>query len=254
MCAGLQRSLLAAGVAAVLAASGGEVRAVGLDALSEGAPISIDDAETVGIRTIQVNLPSSYSRQRSGDHQVRLGPELEYGLAQDVQISASVPLLFGSADRAQSGDLRMAAKWKFLDEYGWRPAVAAEVLVASPTGRESAGFDTALRMLATKNLPGRPTHRLHANLIVEHNAKATEIERANRRTAILGYDQRLTPQWLLVADVIYAQDRERGEADRLVELGARYRVASDVIGFGVGRGLSSSRTAWRLFASYQHSF
>lgn len=254
MSAGLQRTLVAAGTAALLSTTAGEVGAVGLDALSEGAPISVDDAETVGIRTIQVNLPSSYSRQKSGDHQVRLGPEVEYGLVQDVQISASVPLLFGSADRTQSGDLRLAAKWKFLDEYGWRPAVAAEVLVASPTGRDSAGFDTAIRMLATKSLPGHPTHRLHANLIVEHNARPLAMERANRRTAILGYDQRLTPQWLMVADVIYAQDRERGEADRLVELGARYRVASDVIGCGIGRGLSSSRTAWRLFASYQHSF
>ncbi len=245
---------LGTALAIVLAAAAGLAQAASLEALSEGAPITIDDAETVGIKSLQINVPADFSRLDSGDNQTRLTPELEYGLAQDVQVAVGVPLLFGSADRAGSGNLRTAAKWKFLNEYGWRPAVAAEVVVIAPSGKDSEGVDTALKLLATKSLGGRVTHRMHANLIVEHNANAAPAERANRQIAVIGYDRRMTPELMVVTDLVYAQGRERGEADRLVEFGARYRVASDVLGFGLGRGLGSSQTDWRLLVSYQHSF
>jgi hypothetical protein len=246
--------VLATAAGLALATAAGLAQAASLEALSEGAPITLDDAETVGIKSLQLNVPADFSRLDSGDNQVRLTPELEYGLAQDVQVALGVPLLFGSADRTGSGNLRTAAKWKFLSEYGWRPALAAEVVVVAPTGRDSDGVDTALKVLATKSLGGRVSHRMHANLIVEHNADAAPAERTHRRAAVIGYDRRVTPDLMVVADLVYAHGRERGEADRLVEVGARYRVASDVLGFGLGRGLGSSQTDWRLLVSYQHSF
>ncbi len=224
-----------------------------LDAISEGSPVTVDDAQTVGIRVLQVNVPVDFARS-GGDHQANLAPLLKWGAMDGVEVSSSIPVHMGSADRTGSGDLRLGAKWKFADEFGWRPALAAELVAVAPTGRDSEGVDTALRLLATRSLGGRVWHRLHGNLIADHNARPAVGERPNRYTGVLGYDRRLTPDVMMVTDLVYAQGRERDATDRLVEIGARYRVMNDVVSFGVGRGLRSSATTWRLLASYQHVF
>ena len=168
--------------------------------------------------------------------------------------AVGVPLLFGSADRTGSGNLADGCEMEVPERVRLAASGRGRGLVVAPTGRDSDGVDTALKVLATKSLGGRVSHRMHANLIVEHNADAAPAERTHRRAAVIGYDRRVTPDLMVVADLVYAQARERGEADRLVEVGARYRVASDVLGFGLGRGLGSSQTDWRLLVSYQHSF
>ena len=89
----------------------------------------------------------------------------------------------------------------------------------APTGKDSEGVDTALKLLATRGLGGRVTHRTACQPdLVEHNANAAPAERANRQIAAhSGYDRRMTPELMVVTDFVYAQGRERGEADRLLE-------------------------------------
>jgi hypothetical protein len=229
--------------------------AVDVDSLSEGAPVAVDDAGTPDPGTVELVAPFEVSRKDSGDESLGFTPKLKFGVARDWEASVSMPLLAGSADRTGSGDLRAAAKWNFLKEQGYRPALAAQVALIAPTGRGTDGLDTELQLLATKTLPGAVSQHVHLNASLLRNSQQDGNERRYRNAYVVGYDRRLAANLLGVADFVYAHDRERGGSDRLVEVGARYQLSnSDVVGLGVGLGVGSSETDWRIGVSYQLQF
>ncbi len=226
--------------------------AVDVGSLSEGAPLSVDDAGTPDPGTLELVVPFDVSRKDSGDYSVGFTPKLKYGIAQDWEVSLSAPLLAGAADRTGSGDLRAAAKWNFLPEQGDRPALAAQVSLIAPTGRGTDGLDAELQLLASKSLPGVVSHNVHLNASVLRNSQQDGNERRHRNAFVVGYDRRLAADLLGVADFVYAHGRERGGSDRLIEVGARYRLRNnDVVGLGVGLGVGGSDTDWRIGLSYQ---
>lgn len=241
--------------ATAMAAALPAAQAVDVGSISEGAPLRIDDAGTSDPGTLELVAPFDISRKDSGDESFGFTPKLKYGLAKDWEVSLSMPLLAGSADRTGSGDLRAAAKWNFLEEQGNRPALAAEVALIAPTGRGSDGLDAELQLLATKTLPGATSHHVHLNASFLRNSQPDGEERRRRNAFVVGYDRRLASDLLGVADFVYAHDRERGGSDRLLEVGARYRLRnSDVVALGVGLGVGSSETDWRIGLSYQLQF
>src|SRR5690606_32638412 len=73
--------------------------AVDVGSLSEGAPLSVDDAGTPDPGTLELVVPFDVSRKDSGDYSVGFTPKLKYGIAQDWEVSLSAPLLAGAADR-----------------------------------------------------------------------------------------------------------------------------------------------------------
>ena len=241
-------------IACALVASSVPMAALAVDvgSLSEGAPITVDDAGTPDRGELELVAPFDVSRKDSGDYSLGFRPKLKYGYSSDVELSVSVPLLAGAADRTGSGDLRAAAKWNFLKEQGELPALAAQVSLIAPTGRGTDGLDAELQLLATKTLPGPTVHHVHLNAAVLRNSQQDGDERRHRNSFVVGYDRRLASDLLGVADFVYAHDRQRGGSDRLLEVGARYRLRnSDVVGLGVGLGIGSSETDWRIGLSYQ---
>jgi hypothetical protein len=205
-------------IACALVASSVPMAAVAVDvgSLSEGAPITVDDAGTPDRGELELVAPFDVSRKDSGDYS------------------------------------RAAAKWNFLKEQGDLPALAAQVSLIAPTGRGTDGLDAELQLLATKTLPGPTVHHVHLNAAVLRNSQQDGDERRHRNSFVVGYDRRLASDLLGVADFVYAHDRQRGGSDRLLEVGARYRLRnSDVVGLGVGLGIGSSETDWRIGLSYQ---
>ncbi len=242
-------------VGSAMAAAIPVATAVDVGSLSGGAPVSVDDAGTTDPGTLELVVPFELSRKDSGDESFGFTPKLKYGIAPDWGVSVSIPLRAGSADRTGSGDLRAAATWSFLKEQGARPALAAQLSLIAPTGRGSDGLDAELQLLATKTLPGAVSHHVHLNASVLRNSRQDGEERRHRNAFVVGYDRRLAPDLLGIADFVYAHDRERGGSDRLLEVGARYKLRnSDVVGLGLGLGVGSSETDWRIGLSYQLQF
>ena len=220
--------------------------------ISEGAPLTVDDTEVTATGKRSYQLPLVLERTGTGDERARFEPQVKFGIARNVQATVSVPILMGSASRAGSGDIRLGLQGKLNDERGWLPSFGASLRLGLPTGRDSDGLDTRVKLLATKSLPGE--QRVHANARFENHQKPRPGERRNRHGFVLGYDVQLRSGMLLLADYVYDQAQARGRHDRLLEAGVRQQVGDGVLGLGIGSGLGNSATDWRVAVSWQHDF
>jgi hypothetical protein len=220
--------------------------------ISEGAPLTVDDTTVTGKGKRTAQLSAAGERTAAGDYRVRLEPQLKAGIAEGWQASVSVPVIGGSASRATSGDIRVGVQGKFNEESGWLPSIGASLRLALPTGRDTEGLDTRIKLLATKTFAQR--HRVHLNALFENNQDPRPNERSNRRGLVVGYDMKLREGTLLLADYVVEHARERGRHDRLLEAGLRQKVGEGVLGFGIGAGVGDSATDWRLRLSWQQGF
>lgn len=220
--------------------------------ISEGAPLTVEDTQVTAAGKRSYQLPLMLERTSNGDSRARFTPQLKFGIARNLQATVAIPVLMGSADRTGSGDIRLGLQGKLNEEAGWLPSFGAALRVDLPSGRDSQGVDTRLKLLATKSLPGQ--QRVHLNAIFENNQDPRATERSNRRGAVLGYDVQLRSGTLLLADYVVEQAQTRGRHDRLLEVGMRQKVKEGVLGLGVGAGLGNSATDWRLAVSWQHDF
>lgn len=220
--------------------------------LSEGAPLVVDDTRVTeaGKRTYQV--PLVLERTGNDAERVRLEPQLKMGIAPNWQATVAVPIIMGSASRAGSGDIRLGLQGRFNEDAGLLPSFGASLRLSLPTGRDSEGLDSRLKLLATKTVA--PGQRIHANALLENNQDASPTQRRNRRGFVLGYDIQLQSETVLVADYVYEHARERGRHDRLLQAGLRQKVGEGVVGLGLGAGLGDSATDWRLALSWQGDF
>lgn len=220
--------------------------------ISEGAPLLVDDTTVTEAGKRSYQLPLVFESTGSGDERTRFEPQLKFGIARNLQATVTVPLVLGSGSRTGSGDVRLGLQGKLNDERGWLPSFGASVRVDLPSGRDSQGLDTRLKLLATKSLPGE--QRVHANALFEDNQEPRPNERRNRRGFVLGYDLKLSEATLLMADYAYEHALARGRHDRLLEVGVRQKVRDGVVGLGIGSGLGNSATDWRLAVSWQNDF
>lgn len=220
--------------------------------ISEGAPLMVEDTQVTAAGKRSYQLPLVFERTASGDERARFAPQLKFGIARDLQATVSVPVLMGSGSRAGSGDIRLGLQGKLNEESGWLPSFGASLRLELPTGKDSEGLDTRLKLLATKSLPSE--QRVHLNVLLENNQEPLRTERRNRRGVVMGYDVKLRSGTLLLADYVYEHAQARGRHDRLLEVGLRQQVKEGVVGVGLSGGLRNSATDWRLAFSWQHDF
>lgn len=225
--------------------------------LQAGLPAEVTDARPIEQGGKQVQLLTLWDRQRGGEDRLVLEPQAQWGFARDWQGTIGIRGIGGSADHATSGDLRSEVMRRFNEEKGGLPSFAGFLGFAVPSGRESRGIDTTMRLAATKTLGAEPKkNQLHGNVIWMRNAAAGPEERSERWRLIAGYSRLLGQQTGLVADVIREQERARGEMASIAELGLRHELAhGTTISFGAGAGRGSpSAPRWRVVAGFEQSF
>lgn len=224
--------------------------------LEEGLPVEVEDAYPIAYRGREIQGLARYERTDEGEDRVVLDPRLEFGFARNAQVKLTVPFFVGSAEDTNSGDVGLEAFYNFNQESLVLPAFAVSARGDFPTGEDSEGFDTTLKLIVSKTL-GRSSllHGVHLNLSWKHNADAEPDERDDYYVAVAGYSRRLTPDMMLVTDLVREEDKEAGKTSNLVELGARHQLTPlTLMAVGAGAGFGDESPEFRLSLGFQHSF
>jgi hypothetical protein len=223
--------------------------------LEENLPTRVEDAYPIGFRGREIQSYFRYDRTRDDENRLALVPQLELGIAPNTEFQIAAPFYVGNADRTGSGDIELSLLYNFNTEAVVLPAFALEAEGVVPTGKDSRGFDTKLKFIATKSISHTGLDRLHLNVAWARNAGARADEREHRYFAILGYSRPFAPDWILVADFVREQERERGENSNIFEIGARWQVTPlSVISMGVGAGIGEESPRARVVLGFQKSF
>ncbi len=224
--------------------------------LEEGLPTEIEDAYASDYLKPEVQSLFRYERLKGHQERFILNPRFLYGFAKDWQSKVTVPFVLGSGDKTGSGNLGFEVLNNFKHESQYSPALALAVGVDLPTGRQNNGLDTTLRFIGTKALGATYLdHRIHLNVIWNHNAAAMVTERSNRYSAIFGYSHSIPADFVLVMDFAREQELARGRTDNLVEAGLRHMLTSySAASLGIGVGAGADSPAFRVTFGLQYEF
>lgn len=108
-----------------------------------GPPYQTDDPEPTDLGRWEIYNFVTIDGRRS-DFEGQAGVDLNYGGAKDLQLTATLPLAFNHSSasgwRIGSGDLELAAKYRFLDDEksGWQAAIFPRVILPT-SGRNLGG-------------------------------------------------------------------------------------------------------------------
>jgi len=103
-----------------------------------GPPYQTDDPEPTELGHWEIYSFATADGHR-GDVDGAAGFDLNYGGARGLQLTATVPIAFartpGAGWRAGSGDLELAAKYRFLndEQSGWQAAIFPRVILPTAT-------------------------------------------------------------------------------------------------------------------------
>jgi Putative MetA-pathway of phenol degradation len=223
--------------------------------LEEGLPAQVEDAYPTAFRNREVQGVFSYDRTRDDKDRFSLEPRIELGIAPNTQFTIRAPFYLGNADKTGSGDIGLSALYNFNTECLTAPAFAIAAEGDIPTGRDSRGFDTMLKLMATKTISRAGSDRVHLNLEWIHNAGLDESEREHRYVAILGYSRRLTADTILVADFVRQEERQKSEDSNVLELGVRWQLTPlTLVSFGAGAGIGRESPLARATLGFQKTF
>jgi hypothetical protein len=229
----------------------------GLLSVEGGIPLEIEDAFPSPYLNREVQGVGRYARTADGEDEWLLEGRFEYGFARNWEASLHVPFAFGSGARDEGiQDVGLEALYNFNMESRYLPAFSLAGGVAFPTASDSRGVDTELKFLTTRSFGcGERLQRVHLNLSWLRNAGAREDEREDRFKAVVGYDIRLGPDTLLLADYVWEQEVERGVTSQIAEIGVRQMVHPlTAIGAGIGFGLDSESPDVRATLGFQRTF
>lgn len=220
-------------------------------------PTEVEDAEPIRSGAREVQLPIRLTREQDGDDRFVIEPRFAWGIAPRFQAVVGLPLVVGSSDRTNSGNLRGDLLYKAIDEGGLLPAIAVAGGIELPTGKDAEGTDLTLRLLATKSLGALPgTHRLHANVVWRLNDDARPGERDNTYRFIVGYSTPLSASTVIVADAIRGHGRLGATGMSTVfEVGVRHALSrGTTVALGVGIGDGADAPDWSITAGLQTQF
>lgn len=224
--------------------------------LEEGLPTEVEDAYPIEYRGREVQGQFRYERTNDGKDRFVLDPRLEFGIARNTQVSISAPFYLGNGDKTGSGNVRLTGLYNFNQESLSTPAFAISGRAEFPTGRDSEGVDTELKLILTKTLgKGSALDRIHLNASWLHNARSLSDERSDLYRVILGYSRRLGPDTILVADFVRQQEMKKGDNSNVLELGIRRQLNPlTTLSVGAGAGIAEQSPDFRFTLGFQRSF
>jgi len=219
-------------------------------------PLRLDDASPIRPGSRQLHGIFRYERTGNQLDRFRLVPRFAMGLRGNSEVTLAAPFLAGNAGRKGSGDLQVEFQHQFQQGNQRRPDLAFVLQGQFPTGEQSAGVDTVVKLLATQSLGGGNAEpKLHLNLGWKHNAGTGRGERRDGYLAILGYTRALGERTLLLADFASEQELQDASTIHVAEVGIRHQTSrSSVISLGIGTGVTSQSPRFRATLGFQVGF
>lgn len=234
----------------------GPALAVGLSDISANLPLTIEDVTPIEPGGWEAEGAVVYERQSRRQELLTLQPRLKYGAAQHLELSLTLPYSVGTGEEADSGALELETLYLLLQETGVLPTISTGARLGQGFGDAAGDTSGAISLLASKRLKlSERAPVWHLNLGWEHVFDSAADEKRNRRLLALGVSQVLGPRWAVLADLVWEDLPQQGEAATLLEAGARYQLSKEaVISAGLGIGLDSESPDLRLAFGWQQSF
>lgn len=219
-------------------------------------PLDLEDATPTETGRYEVHLPFRLQDERDRDNRFLFEPRVQLGFAQRWHASVGMPLIIGSSDRTNSGNIRGEVLFKPIDEGSLLPAIAFALAVDLPTGKDAEGLDTRWKAIATKTLGQRPgEHQVHGNIVWLDNDEPQPGERDDAFQFIVGYSTPFSARTLVVADLMRGHAREGRGMITLLEVGVRQTLSErTVLAVGLGTGDGDDAPKWRITAGLQTGF
>jgi peptidoglycan-associated lipoprotein len=185
---------------------------------------------------------------------------LGYGLTERLQLSLQLPYTWYEADRSDFegdglDDLSLGVSYRFLDEAGLRPALAAVGFVVPATAERSEGLGTnewgfGAGLAASKTLVG-PLSAFASAAYVYNGRGSLDVD--DQFVSGAGLEFALTPQVSLLTEVTantnWREGRDR-HSDWISELhgGVRFRFGGFLVSVAGRKGLTNDAPDWGVFA------
>jgi hypothetical protein len=222
--------------------------------LADGLPTMVEDAFARGAGGLEVQTYVRWNSRDVGRDQLELTPRFVWGVGERVELRAGGTALVGGGDRTGSGDLRAEGLWQLTAPGdGWTPAFATLVAFDLPTGRDTRGVDTTLKLIGTSTLgPPQSMQRVHFNVGYRDNDRPRAGERGSLWQYGVGYSQPFGQTMTFVADLFREEGRRGGERGTIAEAGLRWHLAgATVASFGLGVGSGRAMPDYRVMAGLQ---
>lgn len=234
--------------------------------LDTNLPVRLEDAYTIPYNGIEAQSYFGYSRDRrgsggagrGGSDAFTVGPRVELGLARNFQLDLAAPYRLGNAAETKQGDFQAQGLYNFNSEAIYLPALSLGAGVDQPFGYRGGGTETEVEFVATKSVGHFGTNywprRLSLNALWFHNYNPLATERRDRYLVGVAYDQPVTNDVVLVADVYREEVRERRQAQNIVQVGTRFQFdPQTVLSASVGTGFGDRSPALVVLFGFQHS-
>jgi len=225
-------------------------RAGGFDSIGE--LWSFEDAVPLCTGRVDLRLTGAWSTasapanlgDSSDDYVIQ--PSLVWGVAENLELSANVPVWVGDAGDRPGGldgnaDTNVGLLWRFMEQDGGWPAMALSAHGRFPTGDNSSGVDGELRLIMTNDYDS--CIRSHINLFgitVNGNDSRDGRDVGDTRDfqwgAVIGLDGPLCSDGAVrwVVDYLHRSSFHNGQGNiNLVDVGWEWSMGS-----GNGLGMS----------------
>ncbi len=233
-----------------------------VQAQDNGAPDVLSDLwnfeDAVPVSTGQIDLRLSgrwitasapANRGDSNDDFV-LTPTVFWGVANNLELSASLPIWLGDSGDKPAGvdgnaDAYLGGLWRFMEPDGMWPAMAVSGTLRIPTGNDSSGVDAELRLVMTKDYDsGMRSHVNSFVTTVNGDVDTAGDERNFQWGMVLGMDGPLCSNGAVrwVADYMHRSSYHYGARNvNMLELGWEWNIAAaQKLGMDVQVGLDDN--------------
>lgn len=251
----LNRGIVTAAAVGLLMTSAGTALA--------GPPLATDDAGTVEVGKVEVELNGSYARdkEKSGGVTYRNSSsdaemKITTGLYKNLGISLAVPYTISQRSKEDSqlagksdgfGDMTVELKYAFAELGGVNFAIKPTVIM--PTGKYSAGLSEGRWQFGTTLIASKEfmdgKYALHANVGYEHHSYRTEDAKAASRSDLwsgsIAGEAKVMDKLIAVADFGLATPVDKGtsEVPAYALVGARYEITENLdVNAGIKLGLT----------------
>jgi hypothetical protein len=229
-----------------------------------GPPLATDDAGTVDVGKVEIELNSSYgydkqtldgstTKTTTADGEVKITT----GLYKDLGISLAIPYLFNERSNVDGdvsnidgfGDMTLEVKYKFAELAGINLAIKPSIIM--PTGKYSNGLSEGRwqfgsTLIATKEF-AEGKYALHVNFGYEHHDYRVDadLQRKNLFSGSIASEAELTKGLFAIADFGLATnpDKTSNELPVYALTGLRYEINAHLdIDAGIKFGLTKPET------------
>lgn len=219
-----------------------------------GPPLATDDAGTVEVGKLEIELNGSYAqdRERAAGVTTRSTAsdgelKVTTGLHPNLGVSVAVPYLFSSRDKENGsltgkdkgfGDLTLELKYAFAELAGINLAIKPALIL--PTGKDSLSdghTQYCLTLISSKEFADGK-YALHANLGYEHHryhAHASATSHSELWSGSIAGEAEIIKGLIVVADIGVATNAHKGDHEPPIYAltGVRYEI-NDLLDLNAG--------------------